>query len=185
MGSGFHERLAVFIDGPSLQRSAKSLRLDLDYKRLSMMFQQRGYLARTNYYAALTPDRSDCTQRPLLDWLCYNGFSVVSKIVTDYATSGGHGALAVELAVDAMQLADNIDHFVLFSNSASFTRLVEALQQKGKQITVVSTLRGEPSIADELRRQADHFLELDDLRPILGREPRSAVNGNDSVYGAA
>jgi uncharacterized LabA/DUF88 family protein len=185
MGSNFRERLSVFIDGPSLQRSAKSLRLDIDYKRLLMMFQQRGYLARAHYYAALSPDRADCTQRPLLDWLCYNGFTVVSKIVADYAATGGHGALAVEIAVDAMQLADGIDHFVLFSNSADLTRLIEALQQKGRQVTVVSTLRGEPIVADELRRQADQFLELEELRAILSREPRAAANGAGSAHGIA
>jgi uncharacterized LabA/DUF88 family protein len=185
MASNFSERLSVFIDGPSLQRSAKSIRLDIDYKRLLMMFQQRGYLARAHYYAAVSPERADCTQRPLLDWLCYNGFTVMSKIVADHAASGGQGALAVEIAVDAMQLADSIDHFVLFSNSADLTRLIEALQQKGRQVTVVSTLRGEPVVADELRRQADQFLELEDLRAILSRAPRAAANGTGSAYGVA
>lgn len=185
MGSSFRERLSVFIDGPSLQRSAKSLRLDIDYKRLLMMFQQRGYLARAHYYAALAPERSDCTLRPLLDWLSYNGFTVVSKVVRDFAMSGGQNALAVDMAVDAMQLADHIDHFVFFSSSSDLTRLAEALQRKGRQVTVVSTLRGEPVIADELRRQADQFLELEELRAILAREPRAAANGNGAAYDVA
>lgn len=187
MGSGFRERLSVFIDGPSLQRAAKSLRLDIDYKRLLMMFQQRGYLARAHYYAALPPERSECTLRPLLDWLSYNGFSVVSKVARDVTVTGGHNALAVDMAIDAMQLADNIDHFVFFSNSGDLTRLVEALQRRGRQVTVVSTLRTDPIIADELRRQADHFLELEELRAILSREPRVAANGNGagSAYGVA
>lgn len=179
MGYGIPERLAILIDGPNLQRASKALRLDIDYKRLLMMFQQRGYLARAHYYAALAPDRSDCTLRPLLDWLSYNGFTVVTKIARDFAATGGENALAVEIAVNAMQIADHIEHFIVFSGSSEFVRLVEALQQKGRLVTVVSTLRAEAPVADELRRRADHFLELDDLRPILSREPK-AMNGSAS-----
>lgn len=171
------ERLAIFIDGPDLQRTAKALTLDIDYKRLLMLFRQRGHLVRSHYYAALSPSRSDCTLRPLLDWLSYNGYVVVTKTAADFATSGGRHALAVEISVDAMQLAGSIDHFVLFSGCATFVRLVEGLQQQGRKVSVISSLRA-GAVADEMRRKADHFLELDELRPILSREPRTTISDN-------
>lgn len=171
------ERLAVFIDGQDLQRTARALRLDIDYKRLLMLFRQRGHLVRSQYYAALSPDRSDCTMRPLLDWLSFNGYVVVTKTAEDFAISGGRHALTVEIAVDAMQLAGSIDHFVLFSGCATFVRLVEGLQQQGRKVSVISSLRA-GAVADEMRRQADHFLELDELRPILAREPKAAISSH-------
>lgn len=177
MGLSYCERLAVFIDGPSLQRATKALRLDMDYKRLLMLFQQRGHLVRAHYYAALSTDRSECTIRPLLDWLSYNGFAVVTKTAKDVAGSGAQTTLGVEIAVDAMQMVESIDHFVFFSGSGELMRLFEALQWRGRQVTVVSTLRSEAPVADELRRQADHFLDLEELRPILSRETRGSLNG--------
>lgn len=172
MAHSIPERLAILIDGPSLERAAKALKLDIDYKRLLAMFQQRGYLIRAHYYAALSPDRSQSTLRPLLDWLSYNGFSVISRIAKDLTTAGCQGAIAVDLAVDAMMISDRIDHFVLFTGSPDYIPLLAALQGRARRVTIVSTLRAEPLLADDLRRQADYFLELDDLRPIIGREER-------------
>lgn len=165
------ERIALFIDGSNLQAATKSLQLDIDYRRLLMLFKQRGYLARAHYYAATGPQKSDSTLKPLLDWLSYNGFLVSTR-----DTIIQH-AIAVDIAVDAMQMADNIDHFVFFTGSIQFVRLIEALQHRGRKVSVVSTVRSGPAaVADELRRQADHFLELEELRPILERgapTPRS------------
>jgi uncharacterized LabA/DUF88 family protein len=75
-----------------------------------------------------------------------------------------------------MELADRADHLVLFSGDGDFRRLVEAIQRKGVRVTVVSTIRSSPPmVADELRRQADEFLELAEIAPEFTRrqtEPR-------------
>jgi uncharacterized LabA/DUF88 family protein len=79
----------------------------------------------------------------------------------------------IELAVNAMELASRIDHAVLFSGDGDFRPLVESLQRQGVRVSVVSTIRSQPPmIADELRRQADNFIELDELRDVIGRPPR-------------
>src|ERR687892_1614928 len=92
----------------------------------------------------------------------------------------------IELAVDAMELAGNIDHMVLFSGDGDFRSLVEAVQRRGVRVTVVSTISSQPPmIADELRRQADVFTDLAELRSKLGRDsserPMRAALSSTSV----
>ncbi|MEL6317182.1 MAG: NYN domain-containing protein [Pseudomonadota bacterium] len=171
------ERLALFIDGSNLYAAAKSLGFDIDYKKLRREFAQRGKLVRAFYYTALVEDQEYSPIRPLVDWLDYNGFTMVTKAAKEYTDQTGRrkvkGNMELELAVDAMELAGLVDHIVLFSGDGDFRVLVEALQRKGVRVSVVSTIRSSPPmIADELRRQADNFIDLEDLRVIVGREPR-------------
>lgn len=171
-----HERVALFIDGANLYATSKSLGFDIDYKRLLQHFRQRASLVRALYYTALAEDQEYSSIRPLIDWLDYNGYSMVTKPIKEFTDSTGRrkikGNMDIELAVDAMRLAENLDHIVLFSGDGDFRSLVAALQQKGKRVSVVSTLQTQPPmIADELRRQADQFVDLADLESVIGRDP--------------
>ena len=171
------DRLALFIDGSNLHAAAKSLGFDLDYKLLRQEFERRGKLIRAYYYTALLESEEYSPIRPLIDWLNYNGYTIVTKPAREYTDSMGRrrvkGNMDIELAVDAMELAPRLDHAVLFSGDGDFRPLVEALQRQGVRVSVVSTMRSQPPmIADELRRQADNFIELDALRDIVGRPPR-------------
>jgi uncharacterized LabA/DUF88 family protein len=170
------EKIALFIDGANLYATAKSLGFDIDYKRLLQEFQNKGYLLRAYYYTALADDQEYSSIRPLIDWLDYNGYTVVTKPTKEFVDSTGRrkikGNMDIELAVHAMEMSDAIDHFVLFSGDGDFRSLVEALQRKGKKVSVMSTLTTQPPmIADELRRQADHFVDLATLRAQIGRDP--------------
>lgn len=183
------ERVALFIDGANLYSTAKALGFDIDYKRLLTMFRQKCHLVRALYYTALAEDQEYSSIRPLIDWLDYNGYTMVTKPTKEFTDSTGRrkikGNMDIELAVDAMRLADNLDHIVLFSGDGDFRGLVAALQQKGRRVSVVSTLQTQPPmVADELRRQADQFVDLGELeqqicrdaanRPIRDqREPRA------------
>lgn len=171
------ERLALFIDGSNLYAAGKALGFDIDYKLLRQEFMRRGKLLRAFYYAALLENDEYSPIRPLVDWLNYNGYTMVTKPVKEYTDSMGRrkvkGNMDIELAVNAMELAPRTDHAVLFSGDGAFRPLVESLQRQGVRVSVVSTIRSDPPmIADELRRQADDFIELDDLRDIVGRTPR-------------
>ncbi|MBB1491992.1 MULTISPECIES: NYN domain-containing protein [unclassified Paracoccus (in: a-proteobacteria)] len=171
------DRLALFIDGSNLHAAAKSLGFDLDYKLLRQEFERRGKLIRAYYYTALLESEEYSPIRPLIDWLNYNGYTIVTKPAREYTDSMGRrrvkGNMDIELAVNAMDLAPRLDHAVLFSGDGDFRPLVEALQRRGVRVSVVSTMRSQPPmIADELRRQADNFIELDALRDIVGRPPR-------------
>ena len=171
------ERLALFIDGSNLYSAAKSLGFDIDYKLLRAEFMRRGKMLRAFYYTALLENDEYSPIRPLVDWLNYNGFTMVTKPAKEYTDSMGRrkvkGNMDIELAVDAMELAAHIDHAVIFSGDGDFRPLVEALQRKGVRVSVVSTIRSQPPmIADELRRQADNFIELDELRDVVGRPTR-------------
>ena len=170
------ERIALFIDGANLYAAAKALGIDIDYKRLLAFFRSKGQLVRALYYTALSEDQEYSSIRPLIDWLDYNGYTMVTKPTKEFTDASGRrkikGNMDIELAVDAMGLAENLDHVVLFSGDGDFRSLVEALQHKAKRVSVVSTLASQPPmIADELRRQADQFIDLADLLDDIGRDP--------------
>lgn len=171
------DRLALFIDGSNLYAAAKSLGFDIDYKLLRQEFERRGKLIRAYYYTALLENDDYSPIRPLVDWLHYNGFSMITKPAREYTDALGRrkikGNMDVELTVMAMELAPRMDHAVLFSGDGDFRPLVASLQRQGVRVSIVSTTRSQPAmIADELRRQADNFIELDALRDVIGRPPR-------------
>jgi uncharacterized LabA/DUF88 family protein len=168
--------IALFIDGANLYATSKALGFDIDFKRLLNEFQSRGNLLRAFYYTAIVEDQEYSSVRPLIDWLGYNGYSVVTKASKEFVDANGRrkikGSMDIELAVDAMELAAHIDQMVLFSGDGDFRSMVEAVQRRGVRVTVVSTVSSHPPmIADELRRQADVFIDLTDLRASLAREP--------------
>jgi uncharacterized LabA/DUF88 family protein len=170
------ERIALFIDGANLYATAKSLGFDIDYKRLLKEFHSRGRLVRAFYYTALVEDQEYSSIRPLIDWLDYNGYAVVTKPAKEFVDALGRrkvkGNMDIELAVDAMEMADHVDHIVLFSGDGDFRSLVEAVQRKGVRVSVMSTITTQPPmVADELRRQADEFVDLVHLVNKIGRDP--------------
>lgn len=170
------EKIALFIDGANLYAASKSLNFDIDYRKLLKAFQSRGYLLRAYYYTALIEDQEYSSIRPLIDWLDYNGYKVVTKPAKEFTDSMGRrkikGNMDIELAIDAMEQSDVVDHLVIFSGDGDFTCLVEALQRKGRKVTVVSSLSSQPPmIADDLRRKADYFIELTSLKSEIGRDP--------------
>lgn len=169
------ENVALFIDGSNLYAAARALGFDIDYKRLLPFFQEQGRLIRAFYYTALLEDQEYSPIRPLVDWLDYNGYTMVTKPTKEFTDADGRrkikGNMDIELAIDVMEMAPHLDHIVIFSGDGDFRRLVEAVQRKGVRVTVVSTIASQPPmIADELRRQADDFIELLDIRDEIGRK---------------
>jgi len=177
-----NERAALFIDGANLYAAARALGFDIDYKRLLALFRSKCYLVRALYYTALAEDQEYSSIRPLIDWLDYNGYTMVTKPTKEFTDPSGRrkikGNMDIELTVDAMELAAHLDHIILFSGDGDFRSLVAAVQQKGRRVSVVSTLATQPPmIADELRRQADEFIDLRELEQDIcrvsnGRERR-------------
>jgi uncharacterized LabA/DUF88 family protein len=175
------ERIALFIDGANLYAAARALAFDIDYKRLLQLFGSKGRLIRAFYYTALIEDQEYSPLRPLVDWLDYNGYTMVTKPTKEFTDAMGRrklkGNMDIELAIDVMEMAQSLDHIVLFSGDGDFRRLVEAVQRKGVRVTVVSTIRSTPPmVADELRRQADVFIELQDLAPQIMRAHSGAAH---------
>jgi uncharacterized LabA/DUF88 family protein len=168
-------KIASFIDGANLYATAKALGFDIDYKKLLKELQSRGNLLRAFYYTAVIEDQEYSSIRPLVDWLDYNGYTAVTKPSKEYVDAFGRrkikASMDIELAVDAMEIAPHVDEIILFSGDGDFRSLVEALQRRGMRVTVVSTIACQPPmIADELRRQADSFLDLSELRSRIGRD---------------
>ncbi len=159
------EKIALFIDGANLYATSRALGFDIDYRKLLASFQKRGYLLRAYYYTALVEDQEYSSIRPLIDWLDYNGYKVVTKPAKEFTDSTGRrkikGNMDIELTVDALELAEVVDHYVIFSGDGDFRTLVEALQRRGRKVSIVSTMTSQPPmISDDLRRQADHFIDL-------------------------
>jgi len=180
------ERVALFIDGANLHAAARALGFDIDYKRLLKYFQEQCRLVRAFYYTALIEDQEYSPLRPLVDWLDYNGFTMVTKPTKEFTDAMGRrkikGNMDIELAIDVLDMSAHLDHVVLFSGDGDFRRLVEAVQRRGVRVSVVSTVRSQPPmVADELRRQADVFVELEDLTPLIARQH----GGKQHASGAA
>jgi len=184
------DRFALFIDGANLYATSRALGFDIDYKRLLAFFRGKGRFIRAIYYTALLDDQEYSPIRPLIDWLDYNGFTVKTKPAKEFTDSTGRrkvkGNMDLELAIDALEMADNLDHIVLFSGDGDFRHLVEVLQRRGKRVTVLSTIAVQPSmIADELRRQADEFVDLVSLKADIARagppRPRREEPARDAV----
>jgi uncharacterized LabA/DUF88 family protein len=183
------EKIALFIDGANLYATAKSLGFDIDYKRLLREFNSRGYLLRAFYYTAVIEDQEYSSIRPLIDWLDYNGYTMVTKPTKEFTDAMGRrkikGNMDIELAIDVLEMAEHLDHVILFSGDGDFRRLVEAVQRRGLRVSVVSTIKSSPPmVADELRRQADDFIELSEIAPLIARNPserapRPAVAGGN------
>ena len=169
-------KVALFIDGANLHAAARTLGFDIDYKRLLKEFQSRGTLLRAFYYTAIVENPDFSPIRPLIDWLNYNGYTVVTKPAKEFDDGEGRRKfkrnMHIEIAVDAMELAEKVDQIVLFSGDGDLRSLVEAIQRRGVQVTVVSSNASQPAmIADELRRQADVFTDLVELKSKIGRDP--------------
>src|SRR5438067_7221665 len=170
------ERIAIFIDGANLYSAARGLAFDIDYKRLLDLFRSKGRLMRAFYYTALIEDQEYSSIRPLVDWLDYNGYTMVTKPTKEFTDALGRrkikGNMDIELTVDAMRLVEHLDHVLLFTGDGDFRALVAAIQMRGRRVSVVSTLQTQPPmVADELRRQADQFIDLADLEKLIGRDP--------------
>ena len=182
-----NERIGLFIDGSNLYAAARALAFDIDYKRLLELFASEGTLIRAFYYTALLEDQEYSPIRPLVDWLDYNGYTMITKPTKEFTDTSGRrkikGNMDIELAVDALEMAEHLDHIVIFSGDGDFRRLVEAIQSKGVRVSVVSTVHSQPPmVADELRRQADIFIDLVDLQSTIARQ-QDARNGGHADEG--
>jgi uncharacterized LabA/DUF88 family protein len=181
-----NERIGLFIDGANLYAAARALGFDIDYKRLLALFSKQGRLIRAFYYTALMDDQEYSPIRPLVDWLDYNGYTMVTKPTKEFTDATGRrkikGNMDLELATDVLEMADRLDHVVIFSGDGDFRCVVEAAQRKGVRVTVVSTVKSAPPmVADELRRQSDHFIELQDIADQIARihTPRESRGEDD------
>lgn len=175
------DRVVILIDGANLYSAAKALAFDMDYRKLLEEFRKRGRLIRATYYTALVEDQDFSPIRPLVDWLDYNGYSLVTKPAKEYTDANGRrrfkGDMDVEIAVDLVQAAAYADHAFLFSGDGDFVAAVEAVQRKGMRVSVVSTIKSNPPMAsDDIRRVADNFIDLTDLANLIGRPPRERAD---------
>ena len=169
-----NEKIGLFIDGSNFFATSKALKFEIDFKNLHLYFQKKGRLIRAFYYTALLDDHETSPMRPLVDWLQYNGYTVISKTAKEFVGADGKskikGNMDIELAVDLVAMADHLDHIILFSGDGDFRKVVEAVQFKGVRVTVVSTVKSHPPmIADELRRQCDCFIDLHDIKTEIER----------------
>jgi uncharacterized LabA/DUF88 family protein len=150
-GVSMTNKTLLLIDGPNLYATTKTLGFDVDFKKVLQEFRKREpSFLRANYYTALADDETTTPLVPLIDWLDYNGYSVITKPVKTFTDADGRrktkGNMDIEIAVDAMEMAPHLDHIVLFSGDGDFRSLVEALQRRGVRVTVVSSIATQPNV---------------------------------------
>lgn len=175
------DRVCLFIDGANLYSASRNLGFDVDYRSLLAFFRARSRLVRAYYYSAVLDTEEYSPLKPLTDWLVYNGYALVTKTAREFTDGAGRrrikGNMDIELAVDMLEMSARMDHAVLFSGDSDFRRVVEAVQRQGVRVSVVSSVRTTPPmVGDELRRQADQFIELAEIAPEFTRrqtEPRT------------
>ena len=182
------EKLQLFIDGASLYATARALDLEIDFRKLLAEFRNRGRLVRANYYTTVFDGDDYSPVRPLVDWLSYNGYNVIQKPAREFTDREGRkrtrGNMNVEIAVEMLEAAESTDHIILFAGDADFRRLVQAIKARGCRVTVISSVKSQPqSIGDELRREADVFIDLAELASLIAR-PRSGSD-KSSAYDEA
>ena len=178
------ERIAIFIDGANFHSASKSLDFDIDFKRMLELFKGKSRLIAAKYYTALLEQDDFSPIRPLIDWLTYNGYQVITKPAKSYTDREGRsrikGNMDIELALDMVELSDHVDHILLCSGDGDFRAAVEACQRKGTRVSVISSLKTKPSmLADELRRQANDVIELADMEKLIGRPRRDYADYDD------
>jgi uncharacterized LabA/DUF88 family protein len=188
------QRLAILIDGTNFYGTLNELGFEIDFLRLLAFFRLKGKLVRALYYSARA-DAEESSLQQLVEWLAYNGFVLVTKPAREFTNPLGQrrirNKMHVELAIDALQLADHVDHVILFTGDGAFRPLVAAIQLRGCVVSIASTLH---MTTDELRRQADHFIDLADLKHFIGRvrderpvsdpQARGATSGSPTTDGS-
>lgn len=156
----------VLIDGSNLYESARALSMKVDYKRLLDLLNEDGALLRAYYFTAL-PDRSiENWIHKQVDWMMNNGYSVISKPMKEYVDASGRkkqkGNIDMEIAVCAMTQAQLATEIWIFSGDGDFAVLIKALQERfAVKVYVVSS---STLVSHELRRQADKYIPLEDIR---------------------
>lgn len=166
-------RSATFIDGANIYGTSRELGMDIDYKKLLRYVSKDYELVRALYYTAVYEEKDG--NRPiqqLMDFLNLNGFLVKSKPAKAFSQGSRmiiKGNMDLEIAVDALRMVKHVSHMYLFSGDGDFRYLIEAIQNEGVRVTVVSSLKAKVC-SIELCRQADEFIELEDLRGLFQRE---------------
>lgn len=173
----FHkrEKTAVFIDGKNTFSAAREISLHIDFRALRTEIMRSCNLLRISYYILTQPNSEFDRSKAVSDWLEYNGFTVVQKEYREYTDFAGQkrlkGNISVDIAVDVLNITDHVDHIVLFSGDGDLSPVVQCLKRRGVRVTVVSTLKTQhPSVSDNLRRVADHFIDLDDMRELIEKK---------------
>lgn len=182
------QRTALFIDGANLYAAIRTIGFSMDFDKLLQVFEDNSDLVRAYYYASMLNDSRMTEQDPmrgLISYLSHNGYTTIVKTSKTYVDDTGRprlkGNVDVDLTVGLLQAARFIEHAILFSGDGDFKPAVEAVQNQGVRVTVISTSRtSPPMIADELWRQCDRFVDLEVLIPNITRQRISDYDNSSS-----
>ena len=167
-------KVAIFIDGSNLWQTCRNLNMKINFKQLREWAAEQNTIW-LGYYTGLVSNRDE--ENPLIkmtDWLSYNGYIVVKKQASTVNSNDSDeeriikGNIDVDITVDMMLMAENVDTIILFSGDGDFIPVVEAVQRKyGVYVICVSSTKPVNIVSGELRRKVNQFIELDDLRETI------------------
>ena len=170
------KNVAVFVDVANIFYAAKAAGVDIDYVTLLKSASAGRDLVRAYAYTGLDPDNEN--QRNFHSFLARNGYRVVSKDIRKYGDGKVKANLDIELVVDMMKTARNLDIAIVVSGDGDFAPAIRAVQEMGVRVEVIS-FRGNTS--SDLMDVADQFTDITALARVEKGSSRSGrrVAGDD------
>jgi len=171
------KNVAVFVDVANIFYAAKAAGVDIDYVTLLKSATAGRDLVRAYAYTGLDPDNEN--QRNFHDFLRRHGFKVVSKDIRKYGDGKVKANLDIELVVDMLKTARNLDIAIVISGDGDFAPAIRAVQEMGVRVEVIS-FRGNTS--SDLMDVADQFSDIAALAKVEKGSSRSGrrVAGDDA-----
>ena len=163
------KNVAVFVDVANIFYAAKAAGVDIDYVLLLKAAAAGRDLVRAYAYTGLDPDNEN--QRNFHSFLARHDFRVVSKDIRKYGDGKVKANLDIELVVDMMKTARNLDVAVVVSGDGDFAPAIRAVQEMGVRVEVIS-FRGNTS--SDLMDVADKFTDITQLAKV---EKDSTISG--------
>jgi uncharacterized LabA/DUF88 family protein len=170
------KNVAVFVDVANIFYAAKAAGTDIDYVTLLKAATAGRDFVRAYAYTGLDPDNEN--QRNFHAFLARNHYKVVSKDIRKYGDGKVKANLDIELVVDMMKTARNLDIAIVVSGDGDFAPAIRAVQEMGVRVEVIS-FRGNTS--SDLIDVADLFTDITQLARVDKSSSRSGrrVAGDD------
>ena len=162
------KNVAVFVDVANIFYAAKAAGIDIDYVTLLKSATAGRDFVRAYAYTGLDPENEN--QRQFHSFLARNGYKVISKDIRKYGDGRIKANLDIELVVDMMKTARNLDIAVVVSGDGDFAPAIRAVQEQGVRVEVIS-FRGNTS--SDLIDVADQFTDIAQIARVEKASARS------------
>lgn len=152
------KKIAVFVDVQNIYYTTRdAYRRQFNYRKLWQRISAEGKITHAIAYAI---NRGDDQQIKFQDALKHIGFEVKLKPYIQRSDGSAKGDWDVGIAIDVMEIANEVDTVILLSGDGDFDILLKKISQKYHTTTEVY---GVPALsANSLIKAADVYHRIDD-----------------------